>query len=351
MARKPGAITYSRGRIVSLNCLDGRNRIGRRGLTAHVLWAFLLSFLYACGLAGCSDVSKAPAPDPGPGALTITTTSLPDGTVNQPYATALGGSGGITPYTWSLAAGSPPLPAGLFLDPATGTITGTPTALGTTTPIFRLEDSSSPANAVQKPLTITIGTTPQPLTITTPSLPNGAVNQPYPTTTLAATGGIQPYTWSVSPALPNGLQLNVVSSGTISGTPLNGTAGTTTHTFTVADSAAPFNQTDNKQLSLRIDPAPAPLAITSPAGTSLPNAREDKNYSTTLQGSGGTLPYTWSITPALPPKLQLNTSTGAITGKPDDDTAGIYIRTITLQDSSLPTKQSTSKVVSLTITP
>jgi hypothetical protein len=75
------------------------------------------------------------------------------------------------------------------------------------------------------------------------------INQPYPQTTLQAAGGIQPYTWSVS-ALPNGLSLNVVGPGIISGTPLSGTAGTTNPTFTVFDSAAPFNQTDTKQLSL-----------------------------------------------------------------------------------------------------
>ena len=325
----------------------------RCGLNGHSLWAILVALVYACGLAGCGDVSNAPLPDPGPAPLTIVTNSpLPSGTVNQPYATAVGGSGGITPYTWSLASGSPALPAGLFLDTTAGTITGTPTAPGTTTPIFRLEDSSLPEQTVQKSLTITITTTPQPLAISTSSLPEGAVNQPYPPTTLQATGGIQPYAWSVNPALPNGLQFNVLSPGTISGTPLNGTAGTTTHTFTVSDSDAPFNQTDSKSLSLKINPAPTPLAITSPAGSSLPNAREGRNYSTTLTGSGGILPYTWSITPALPNGLLLNTSTGAITGEPasgTSDGAGVYPLTITLQDSSLPTNQSTNKLVTLTV--
>jgi hypothetical protein len=324
----------------------------RRGLNGHSLWAILVALIYACGLAGCGDTDNVSPPPAGPGPLTMVTNSpLPSGTVTQPYAIALGGSGGITPYTWSLASGSPALPAGLFLDATAGTITGTPTASGTTTPIFRLEDSSSPEQAVQKSLTITITFTPQPLAISTSSLPEGTVNQPYAPTTLQATGGIQPYTWSVNPALPNGLQLNVHSPGTISGTPLNGTADTSTHTFTVADSDAPINQTTTTQLSLKINPAPTPLAITSPAGNSLPNARVRRNYSTTLKGSGGVLPYTWSITPALPTGLLLNASTGAITGKPANGMSGIYSLTITLQDSSLPTNQSTNKPVTLTIFP
>ena len=280
--------------------------------------------------------------------MTIVTTSpLPSGTDNKPYAAALGGSGGITPYTWSLAVGSPALPAGLFLDATAGTITGTPIAPGTTTPIFRLEDSSSPGQAVQKSLTITITTAPQPLAISTSSLPEGTVNQPYPPTTLQATGGIQPYSWSVNPALPNGLSLNVSTPSEISGTPLDGTAGTTTHTFMVSDSDAPSNQTASTQLSLKINPAPTPLTITSPDGSSLPFARTQINYSTTLKGSGGILPYTWSITPALPTGLLLDTSTGAITGKPVRGTKGIYFLTITLQDSFLPTNQSTNKPVTL----
>ncbi|MDE3041967.1 MAG: putative Ig domain-containing protein [Nitrospirota bacterium] len=333
-----------------LNYPGRRSLIGRRGLFKNSLLAVLLSFISVCGLVGCNDVSHAPPPNPGPGPLTIVTTSLPGATVNQPYAAVVGGSGGITPYTWSLAASSPPMPAGLSPpDANTGAITGTPTVTGTTSLVFRLEDNSLPTQFVEKSLPITVGTTPQPLAISTSSLPDGVVNQPYPPTTLQATGGIIPYTWSVSPALPNGLSLNLLSPGEISGTPLSGTAGTTTHTFTVVDSANPLNQTATTQLSLTINPAPKPLAITAPSGSSLTNATVGQKYSYTLKGSGGVLPYTWSITPALPTGLLLNTSTGVITGKPASGTAGVYHLTIVLQDSSLPTHQSTSKAVTLTV--
>lgn len=323
----------------------------RRGLNGYSLWAILVALVYACGLAGCGDVSNVSPPPAGPGPLTIATTSLPGGTVGQPYAAVVGGSGGITPYTWSLAASSPAMPTGLSLDTATGAITGIPTTTGTTSPVFRLGDESIPSQFIETPLPITITTTPQPLAISASSLPEGAVNQPYPPTTLQATGGIQPYTWSVNPPLPSGLQFNVLSPGTINGTPLIGTAGTTTPTFTVSDSDAPFNQTATAQLSLKINPAPTLLAITAPAGSSLPNAKEGRKYSYTLKGSGGTLPYTWSITPALPTGLLLNTSTGAITGKAASGTSGNYSLTIILQDSTLPTNQSTNKLVSLTVNP
>ncbi|MEK6761254.1 MAG: Ig domain-containing protein [Nitrospirota bacterium] len=319
-----------------------------RKFIIHSFRIILLALVYASGLTACGDTSNVSAPPAGPGPLSIATQShLPSGTINQPYAAVVGGSGGTTPYTWSLASGSPALPAGLSLNTTTGVIVGTPTILVTTTPIFRLQDASSPLGVVEKSLTIAILTTPQALSMTTASLPNGVVNQPYPITTLVATGGLQPYSWSVNPALPNGLQLNVVSSGTISGTPLPGADGTTNHTFTVTDSMSPFNQTDNQQLSLTINLTVPPLTITFPAGNTLPNGRVDQLYSQTLLASGGTHPYTWSVAPDLPAWLQLDESTGSLTGSPT--ITSNFSRIYTVRDSTLPTNLTVSRSISLRI--
>ena len=57
----------------------------------------------------------------------ITTTSLPDTVVGIAYSVTLEAAGGNGDYTWSVLSGS--LPAGLTLS-ATGTISGTPTAIG-----------------------------------------------------------------------------------------------------------------------------------------------------------------------------------------------------------------------------
>lgn len=305
--------------------------------------------MYASSLTGCGDSSNVTPPPAGPGPLSIATHSpLPSGTVNQPYATVVGGSGGTTPYTWSLVTGSPALPAGLSLNAITGAIVGTPSALETTTPIFRLQDAASPANAIQKSLTISILTIPQTLSITTASLPGGVVNQPYPNTALAATGGLLPYTWSVNPALPNGLQFNALSSGAISGTPLAGAEGTTSHTFTVTDSTSPINHTSNRQLSLTINLAPPPLMITFPSGSRLsPDATEDEPYDQTLLASGGTPPYIWSVSPALPSWLQLDPTTGTLTGTPPNDND--FTRTYTVRDSTLPANLTDSRSILLRI--
>lgn len=61
--------------------------------------------------------------------LTLVGGPQPVGEVGIPYTTSLTAAGGVTPYAWSIAAGS--LPAGLSISPTTGVISGTPTAPGT----------------------------------------------------------------------------------------------------------------------------------------------------------------------------------------------------------------------------
>lgn len=53
---------------------------------------------------------------------TVTTTSLPGAMMGVPYSATLQASGGILPYTWSLSAGSTPVPLS-----SSGVLMGTPT--------------------------------------------------------------------------------------------------------------------------------------------------------------------------------------------------------------------------------
>jgi Putative Ig domain len=89
--------------------------------------------------------------------LTITTSSVPNGSTNTAYSAFLNAGGGTTPYAWTISSGS--LPAGLTLS-STGDITGVPTAAGTFSFTVRVTDSSSPANtaAVQFSMTVAQGT-------------------------------------------------------------------------------------------------------------------------------------------------------------------------------------------------
>jgi len=121
--------------------------------------------------------------------------------------------------------------------------------------------------------------------------------------TLAAKGGTTPYTWSLtSGALPAGLSLNA-STGAITGTPTTAVTSTPL-TFKVTDSGSPAG-TQSVNLTLTIS-APT-LAITT---SSLPSGQVGTAYSATLVATGGTTPYTWSLTSGtLPAGLNLNAST------------------------------------------
>jgi hypothetical protein len=51
---------------------------------------------------------------------------LPNAILGAPYIYTLTASGGVSPYTFAVTSGT--LPAGLSLNPATGVVSGTPTA-------------------------------------------------------------------------------------------------------------------------------------------------------------------------------------------------------------------------------
>ena len=163
------------------------------------------------------------------GTLSFTTTTLPNGQVSLAYTgVSLAVTGGVTPYTFSLASGS--LPAGISLSSA-GAFSGTPTTAGTSSFTVKVTDSESPAvSATSTPLTILVINA---LTITTTSLPSANIGVAY-SQQLAASGGVSPYTWSISTgSLPTGLTLS--SGGLISGSPT--AAGSSTFTIQVTDSA------------------------------------------------------------------------------------------------------------------
>ena len=86
--------------------------------------------------------------------LTMSTTSLPDGTVNAPYNALLSANGGITPYTFSIVLGS--LPPGLILNAGTGQITGIPQAPGLSTMTVQVTDAQQ--HTAMTPLSIAVNT-------------------------------------------------------------------------------------------------------------------------------------------------------------------------------------------------
>lgn len=90
-------------------------------------------------------------------------------------------------------------------------------------------------------------------------------------------------------------------------------------------------QTVNQPLSMNVLPAAVvPLVVTTIV---LPNAQVGVPYSQHLAATGGTAPYTWSITAgSLPPGLSMD-STGLISGTPTTPTAAPATFTASVTDS------------------
>ena len=264
--------------------------------------------------------------------LSITTTNLPSGSIGQVYNQTVQTKGGVAPLNFSISQGS--LPAGLNVNQSTGVISGTPILPGGTSSFtVRVQDAGG--QSATQALSITINV-PVPPSITTTTLPGGTVGKLY-NQSLQATGGTGALTWSLSSgSLPAALSLS--PAGVISGTPTKD--GTANFTVRVRDA---LNQSDTQSLSITISAA---LAITT---SSLPDARVNRAYNKTLDRSGGTAPFTWSVTPPLPKGLNLNASTGQISGTAANGTQGTYNLTFTVQDSSKPTAQTASKLLELEI--
>jgi len=115
-------------------------------------------------------------------------------------------------------------------------------------------------------------------------LPLAFAGEPYDYT-LQAGSGVEPYTWSlVEGTLPDGLSLET-TTGRISGTPT--AVGEANFVIQATDAAM---ATDSRAFHLSVV---SELRITTPP--ELPPAFIGYPYSETLEATGGTTPYTWSI--------------------------------------------------------
>ena len=141
-------------------------------------------------------ITAAPTPP-----ITLSPTTLPDGTVGAAYAqtvTALGGNGG--PYTLGGLGGQSPVGPDVYRR----ALSGTPAEAGAFT--FTITATDGANNTASQAYTLTIGgTTPTPITITPTTLPNGTVGVAYPTQILTAAGGAPPYKGAVTGTVPPGL--------------------------------------------------------------------------------------------------------------------------------------------------
>ncbi len=219
-------------------------------------------------------------------------------------ATANGQTGVVFSYSITEAPGPAytthaaldPLPAGLTLTAATGVISGTPTAIGTTN--VRLTGSNAFGTSAQFTLQIVITLGPPVITSSlTASGGEGIAFTPYQIT---ATN--PPHTAFGATGLPPGL--SVSPSGLITGTPAAASSGLYPVNISATNAAGTGNATLNITISQQ---APVNTSLAPPAGQT--------GVAYSFQITANFAPTSFNAT-NLPPGLSVSTTTGLISGIP-----------------------------------
>ena len=234
--------------------------------------------------------------------LTISPTTLSNGTVAVAYSQTVSASGSSGPYAYSISSGA--LPAGLSLDAATGVISGTPTSSAAASFTVRATDVFS----CQGERAFTVTPACPAVTVSPLTLQAGGVGSSY-SQTFTATGGVgSSYTFAItSGTLPAGMSLNA-TTGLLNGTPTTANGAGVNLTVRTTDSSG---CTGTRTYTLKICPV---LSINP---VSLAAATVGTAYSHTVTAAGGASPYVFALASgSLPVGLSLNTSSGVISGTP-----------------------------------
>ncbi|HKP11731.1 MAG TPA: putative Ig domain-containing protein, partial [Blastocatellia bacterium] len=273
-----------------------------------------------------------PAVGSGPGPLAIITQSpLQIALIDRGYSQTLVASGGTSPYTWSLADGSGPLPQGLVLNES-GIIGGTPTAEGDY--VFTLQVTDAAHATSQKDFSINV-------TRVSSDLDAAFVSQEVPTKLEPGQGFLAVFhfvnsgaqVWNLTTlylrsqnptdnALWGGNVVPIFGNPVGPGETLEAhfiafaprTSGVYDFQWQLYQEGAGWLGQMTANVKITVGDGISPLLITSGAAA---EAVQGQAFTYPLAATGGVSPYTWALTAgALPQGLALNPASGLLAGTP-----------------------------------
>ncbi|MDE1176897.1 MAG: Ig domain-containing protein [Edaphobacter sp.] len=259
----------------------------------------LFATLYLCFVLGCSGGQNSSSIPAAPSSLVY-----PQTAITVIVGQSITGSTPSVTGTVSSYSISPALPAGLTLNPSTGVISGTPTAAipATTFTITASNSGGSTTTTIQLAVNV-----PAPTGLTYPqtiisAMVGVAIASDVPT----VTGTVVAYT--ASPALPAGLNLNS-TTGAITGTP---TTAVTQATYVVSATNASGSTSASLQIVVAAAVA-APSSLAYPQGSV--SATVGEPIIPNIPSFTGTV-TSFTVSPALPVGLGLDSGNGTISGTP-----------------------------------
>ena len=265
------------------------------------------SFTVTATDANSFTASRAYTVTIGAATIALNPATVPGATLATAYSQTLTASGGIAPYTYAVASGT--LPTGLSLNATTGVLSGTPTALGSSTFTVRATDSSTGTGAPYsgtRSYTLTVGQT-----IGTASAISATTTSTTPVTlhpTANATGG--PFS-SVVIVSPPASGTAVVNGLDIVYTPTPTTSGSVTFTFALVNTAG-----TSAPIQATVTVNAVPIAVTQKTAST--TAGKLVNVDLTDGATGG--PFTGAAIVSVVPS---NAGTATVVQQNPQTTAGI----------------------------
>ena len=232
--------------------------------------------------------------------------------------------GGARYYTFAVIKGA--LPAGLSLQPVTGLIAGTPQKAETSNFTVRAL-SANRMNYSDLGLRLTVAGTVSHTTVTvtptTATVTSAGTQQLTATVTSGGGGGGTTTLVADAPLTSSTTATSAATTSTIRWSTTSGTISTS-GLFTAPATTVPLSATVTATST--VDPTAFASSVISvtPSGSNalsistngLPIGTQGSSYSDSLAATGGSLPYTWSLTSgSLPAGVSLNAA-GTLSGTP-----------------------------------